>query len=84
MSRKMSITWFRPIPRVIISKHELIQEVLLNKLGHFGKLKLGWLWRRLHNDVGSDEWEKWAKHRRIISPAFHHEKLKVTSIDELT
>lgn len=31
----------------------------------------------LHNGVGSHEGEKWARHRRIINPAFHLEKLKV-------
>jgi cytochrome P450 len=36
--------------------------------------------KMLHNGVSSQEGEKWAKHRRIISPAFHLEKLKVTLI----
>ncbi|KAF8657455.1 hypothetical protein HU200_060016 [Digitaria exilis] len=73
---KTSITWFGPVPRVTITKPQLVREVLSNKLGHFGKLKLGRLQRRLHNGVGSHEGEKWAKHRRIINPAFHQEKLK--------
>ncbi|CAL5038380.1 unnamed protein product [Urochloa decumbens] len=73
---KTSITWFGPIPRVTITKPALVREVLSNKLGQFGKLKLGRLQRRLHNGVGSHEGEKWAKHRRIINPAFHQEKLK--------
>ncbi|KAL6909757.1 hypothetical protein ACP4OV_001416 [Aristida adscensionis] len=73
---KPSITWFGPIPRVTITQPELVREVMSNKLGHFGKLKLGRLQRRLHNGVGSHEGEKWAKHRRIINPAFHQEKLK--------
>ncbi|KAL6842593.1 hypothetical protein ACP4OV_027437 [Aristida adscensionis] len=73
---KTSITWFGPVPRVTITKPELVREVLSNKFGHFEKLKFGQLQRRLHNGLGSHEGEKWAKHRRIINPAFTLEKLK--------
>ncbi|KAL5220958.1 hypothetical protein ABZP36_025671 [Zizania latifolia] len=74
---KMSITWFGPLPRVTITKPELVREVLANKFGHFEKVKFGRLQRLLHNGIGSHEGEKWAKHRRIINPAFHLEKLKL-------
>ncbi|KAM0869538.1 hypothetical protein ACQ4PT_040610 [Festuca glaucescens] len=74
---KTSITWFGPEPRVTITKPELVREVLSNKYGNFEKLKLGRLQRLLHNGIGSHEGEKWAKHRKIINPAFHLEKLKL-------
>ncbi|XP_047047661.1 cytochrome P450 CYP72A219-like [Lolium rigidum] len=73
---KMSITWLGPVPRVTITKPELVREVLSTKAGQFEKVKLGRLQRMLHNGVGSHEGEKWAKHRRIMNPAFHLEKLK--------
>ncbi|KAM0841880.1 hypothetical protein ACQ4PT_058728 [Festuca glaucescens] len=74
---KTSITWFGPEPRVTITKPELVREVLSNKYGNFDKLKLGRLQRLLHNGIGSHEGEKWARHRKIINPAFHLEKLKL-------
>ncbi|XP_006644395.1 cytochrome P450 72A11-like [Oryza brachyantha] len=73
---KMSITWFGSVPRVTITKPELVREVLSNKFGHFEKLSFGRLQRLLHNGVSGHEGKKWAKHRRIINPAFHLEKLK--------
>jgi hypothetical protein len=64
----MSFTWFGPIPRVMIPDPELVKEVLSNKFGHL-----------LANGVVNHDGEKWAKHRRILNPAFHHEKIKVIS-----
>ncbi|XXG90477.1 hypothetical protein AAC387_Pa12g2235 [Persea americana] len=73
---KMSVTWFGNTPRVIIMDPELIREVLTNKLGHFKKSKFSRVARALISGLVIHEGEKWAKHRRIINPAFHQEKLK--------
>ncbi|XP_077228014.1 cytochrome P450 CYP72A616-like isoform X1 [Tasmannia lanceolata] len=73
---KMSLTWFGTNPRVNIMDPELIREILSNKFGHFAKLKTNPITELLAKGLANYEGEKWAKHRRIINPAFHQEKLK--------
>ncbi|CAO1948280.1 unnamed protein product [Urochloa humidicola] len=73
---KTSISWFGPIPRVTIIDPELVKEVLSNKFGHFEKLKFTALFKLLSDGLANQDGEKWAKHRRILNPGFHLEKLK--------
>ncbi|OAY72652.1 Cytochrome P450 72A15 [Ananas comosus] len=73
---KISFTWFGPTPRVTITDPELVREVLSNKFGHFEKPAVSPLVRLLLNGLAYYEGEKWARHRRILNPAFHLEKLK--------
>ncbi|XP_058101146.1 cytochrome P450 CYP72A616-like isoform X6 [Magnolia sinica] len=73
---KTSVTWFGTKPRVNIMDPELIKEVLSNKFGHFAKPKQTSFGKQLVGGLVVHEGEKWAKHRRIINPAFHVEKLK--------
>ncbi|KQK08823.1 cytochrome P450 72A13 [Brachypodium distachyon] len=73
---KLSFTWFGPCPRIIITDPELVREVLSNKFGHFEKTKLARLSKLLVGGLAVLDGEKWIKHRRIMNPAFHAEKLK--------
>ncbi|CAO2207690.1 unnamed protein product [Urochloa humidicola] len=73
---KTSITWSGPMPRVTIADPALVRQVLSNKFGHFEKVGFGQLQRLLHYGVSTHEGAKWARHRRIIKPAFHLDKLK--------
>ncbi|PON81622.1 Cytochrome P450, E-class, group I [Trema orientale] len=69
--------WLGTTPRLIIKDPELIKEILSNKLGHFSKPPLSPLVQIL-NRAGLTilDGEDWARHRRIINPAFHLERLK--------
>ncbi|RWR89084.1 cytochrome P450 CYP72A219-like protein [Cinnamomum micranthum f. kanehirae] len=73
---KMSIHWVGTHPRVNIMDPELIREVLSNKFGHFAKPESNPLTKLLATGLVNYDGEKWAKHRRILNPAFHQEKLK--------
>ncbi|XP_020266891.1 LOW QUALITY PROTEIN: cytochrome P450 72A15-like [Asparagus officinalis] len=73
---KISFTWFGPTPRVTLTDPELISEVLSNKFEHFQKPNIGPIGRLLATGLANYEGEKWARHRRIINPAFQVEKLK--------
>nr|CAB3473645.1 unnamed protein product [Digitaria exilis] len=78
---KLSFTWFGTTPRVTIIDPELVREVTSNKDGNFVKTKLATrIVKLLIGGVAILDGEKWAKHRRIMNPAFHAEKLKVTMV----
>ena len=69
--------WFGPIPRLHIMDPEQLKTVLtlindIQKPLMYPHLKL------LTNGLINHEGEKWVKHRKIINPAFHLEKLKVS------
>ncbi|GKD46567.1 cytochrome P450 CYP72A219-like protein [Tanacetum coccineum] len=69
-------TWMGPLPMVHITEPTLIREILANNY-LFQKARGGnpliMLIARGLADADTDQWEK---HRKIINPAFHVEKLK--------
>ncbi|KAK9092511.1 hypothetical protein Syun_027422 [Stephania yunnanensis] len=77
---KLSLFWVGGIPRVNVMDPDLVREVLSNKFGHFTKMRPNPLSKLFISGLASYNGEKWARHRRIINPAFHQEKLKVPMI----
>ncbi|XP_024932549.3 cytochrome P450 CYP72A616 [Ziziphus jujuba] len=73
---KLSICWFGTTPKLIIMEPEMIKEVLSNKQSHFHKPPLSPLITILTRGLTTLQGDNWARHRRIINPAFHLERLK--------
>ncbi|XP_074557259.1 cytochrome P450 CYP72A616-like [Curcuma longa] len=73
---KVTFHWMGPHPRALITDPDQIREVLANKTGEIGKAITNYMAKYLVTGVLRQEGEKWAKHRKILTPAFHIEKLK--------
>ncbi|KAF3653356.1 hypothetical protein FXO38_15678 [Capsicum annuum] len=72
---KNSFVWMGPNPQVLIMEPELIKEVL-SKNCLYQKARGNPFLALLGQGLVSYEEDKWAKHRKIVNPAFHLEKLK--------
>ncbi|XP_062169291.1 cytochrome P450 CYP72A219-like isoform X1 [Alnus glutinosa] len=72
---KKCFMWVGPKPSVFIMDPEQIKDIL-TKTSLFRKPRINPLARLLVLGVVAYEGEKWAKHRKIINPAFRIEKLK--------
>ncbi|CAL5406034.1 unnamed protein product [Camellia sinensis] len=67
--------WLGPTPRLTITDPKLIKEILFNYEA-FQKPGMNPLGKLLVTGLLGYEGEKWAKHRNLINPTFHLEKLK--------
>ncbi|KAF9604060.1 hypothetical protein IFM89_001935 [Coptis chinensis] len=72
----MSFFWIGTKPTLIILDPELMKEVLSDKHGRIQKPPRKPHIKLLSNGLSSLQGEKWVKQRKLISPAFHQEKLK--------
>ncbi|KAF7849515.1 hypothetical protein BT93_L0703 [Corymbia citriodora subsp. variegata] len=74
--RKDSFKWIGPTPRVSITNPEQVKEIF-SKINDYLRPNSNPLVKLLADGLVNHEGEKWARHRKIINPAFHMEKLKL-------
>ncbi|KAI6687108.1 hypothetical protein NL676_023936 [Syzygium grande] len=68
--------WIGTTPRVSITNPEQLKEIF-SKINDYPRPASNPLVKLLADGLASHEGEKWARHRKIINPAFHMEKLKL-------
>lgn len=74
---KNFVYWFGPVPRLVVPQPELIRELLCLKFEQYEKPEPIPQLRQLSGDgLANSRGEKWARQRRLLSPAFHAETLK--------
>ncbi|XP_057792321.1 cytochrome P450 CYP72A219-like isoform X2 [Salvia miltiorrhiza] len=72
-----SFFWTGPQPVIIITEVELIKEVLAKYPVYHKVKESNPLTKLFARGLVNYEEDKWAKHRKIINPAFHLDKLKL-------
>lgn len=72
------LVWFGPKVRLTVADPDLIREIFTSKSEFYEKNEAHPLIRQLEGDgLLSLKGEKWAHHRKIITPTFHMENLRV-------
>ncbi|KAG6539029.1 cytochrome P450 734A6-like [Zingiber officinale] len=72
------LLWFGPRPRLTVADPELIREIFLSNTDAFERYESHPLVRQLEGEgLVALRGEKWAYHRKVLSPTFHAENLKL-------
>ncbi|XP_059285004.1 cytochrome P450 CYP72A219-like [Lycium ferocissimum] len=73
---KSSFIWLGPDPLVLITDPEHVKEIFTKNYVYLKRTHPNPLTKLLVQGLANIEGDKWAKHRKIINPAFHIEKLQ--------
>ncbi|KAJ8532177.1 hypothetical protein K7X08_012100 [Anisodus acutangulus] len=74
---KRCFVWFGPKPMILVMKSELIREIFAKNYVYQKPHHSNPVASFLARGIANYEEDKWAKHRKILKPAFHLEKLKL-------
>lgn len=74
---KNCFVWFGPKPMILIMESEQIREIFAKNYVYQKPHHSNPVANLLARGIANYEEDKWAKHRKILKPAFHMEKLKV-------
>ncbi|KAK3160500.1 hypothetical protein QOZ80_1BG0060280 [Eleusine coracana subsp. coracana] len=72
------LIWFGPTPRLAVADPDLIREIMLSRADHFDRYESHPMVRQLEGEgLVSLRGDKWAHRRKVLTPAFHMDNLKL-------